>query len=307
MNTNIGMTGEFRCVVKRADGSTKIDTGYQKNLILNQGLDFFGGGNGTNMMYFCVIGSGNSQPVYTQNKLDTFTTYASGWDFSTKYDYDASRDGNLYKTNKVRKYTFNGLSNANISEVGLASTFSSSMDYYLCTRALIKDPQGVPTTITVLSGEVLEIYYKLWQVFDTTDKVGTINLLDGVGGSVAYNYSSKVVTNTNESVSHFGNTAIFTNRWYSLYPSTDASTDSYSSPDTYQYSTYVDGSYKIVVTFPLGINDANGNIRLMTIPSFSLWTIRFGSVANDSPIVKTNTQTLTIPVEVSWGRYEGAL
>ena len=40
MNTNIGMTGEFRCVVKKSDGSTKIDTGYQKNLILNQGLDF---------------------------------------------------------------------------------------------------------------------------------------------------------------------------------------------------------------------------------------------------------------------------
>ena len=42
MQANIGMAGEFRVVVKRADGSTKIDTGYQKNLILNQGLDFFG-------------------------------------------------------------------------------------------------------------------------------------------------------------------------------------------------------------------------------------------------------------------------
>lgn len=31
MNTNIGMTGEFRCVVKKSDGSTKIDTGCQKS------------------------------------------------------------------------------------------------------------------------------------------------------------------------------------------------------------------------------------------------------------------------------------
>ena len=231
MNTNIGMVGEFRCVVKKADGSIKTDTGYQKNLILNQGLDFFGGGNGNNMMDFCVIGSGNSKPVYTQNELDAITAYASGADFSTKYDYDASKDGNIYKTNKVRKYTFNGLNNVNISEVGLASQFSSLTSYYLCTRALIKDAQGVPTTITVLNGEILEIYYKLWQVFDTTDKVGTINLLDGVGGSVAYNYSSKVVTNTNESVSYFGNTALFTNRWYGIYPSTETSTPSYSSPE----------------------------------------------------------------------------
>ena len=307
MNTNIGMAGEFRCVVKKSDGSTKVDTGYQKNLILNQGLNFFGGGNGENMMDFCIIGSGNSQPSYTQNKLDVAIAGAVGADFSSKYDYDASRDGNLYKTNKVRKYTFDSLNNVNISEVGLASEFSSSIDYYLCTRALIKDTQGVPTTITVLSGEVLEIYYKLWQVFDTTDKVGTINLLDGVGGSVAYNYSSKVVTDTQESVNYFGKTAIFTNRWYALYPSTDDSTPSYSSPNTYQYSEYVNGSYKIVVTFPLGIDDANGNIRLMTIPSFSLWQIRFGSVADDSPINKTSIQTLSIPIEISWGRYEGAL
>mgnify|MGYP007002822680 CR=1 FL=1 len=74
MQANMGMTGEFRCVVKRADGSTKIDTGYQKNLILNQGLDFFGFGtnvgNVESIMNYCIIGSGNSTPTYAQNKLD---------------------------------------------------------------------------------------------------------------------------------------------------------------------------------------------------------------------------------------------
>lgn len=30
MQANMGMAGEFRVVVKRTDGSTKIDTGYQK-------------------------------------------------------------------------------------------------------------------------------------------------------------------------------------------------------------------------------------------------------------------------------------
>ena len=139
MNTNIGMTGEFRCVVKKSDGSTKIDTGYQKNLILNQGLDFFGGGNGSDMMAYCVIGSGNSQPSYTQNKLDTALAGINGSDVSTKYDYNAATDGNLYKTNKVRKYSFSDLNNVNISELGLASTYSNATTYFLCTRALIKD------------------------------------------------------------------------------------------------------------------------------------------------------------------------
>lgn len=38
----VGVAGEFRCVVTKADGTIKTDTGYQRNIILNQGLDFFG-------------------------------------------------------------------------------------------------------------------------------------------------------------------------------------------------------------------------------------------------------------------------
>ena len=315
MNTNIGMTGEFRCVVKKSDGSTKIDTGYQKNLILNQGLDFFGGGNGNDMMTHCVIGSGNSQPSYTQNKLDTTIAGAVGTDFSSKYDYDASRDGNLYKTNKVRKYTFNGLNNVNISEVGLASKFSSSINYYICTRALIKDTQGVPTTITVLSGEILEIYYKLWAVYDTTDKTGTLKLLDGVGGSVAYNYKTRLanVGRPNFAAGYFidlnpAYTSIYYSAGVDLSVITAAPSGTSNQISNHTEEPYQKDSYKKVFTLSFTISTANGNNRVLFMQFTGFyWQIRFGSVADDSPITKTNTQTLTIPVEVSWGRYEGAL
>ena len=318
MNTNIGMAGEFRCVVKRADGSTKIDTGYQKNLILNQGLDFFGGGNSSDMMEYCVIGSGSSQPITSQNKLDSsITAYAKGSDFSSKYDYDASRDGNLYKTNKVRKYTFNGLNNVNISEVGLASQFSTSTNYYLCTRALIKDAQGVPTTITVLSGEILEIYYKLWAVFDTTDKTGQINLLDGVGGSVAYNYKCRIANVGNAlyaEIARYISFAANDNSAYLYYNNEDITTigsmpsGAPATVSSYTVNPYNAGDYKKTYNLTYGIDRANGKVRTL-IPRMigMMWQIRFGSVANDSPIDKTNTQTLTIPIEISWGRYEGAL
>ena len=324
MNTNIGMAGEFRCVVKRADGSTKIDTGYQKNLILNQGLDFFGGGNGSNMMQYCVIGSGNSQPAYTQNKLDTTIAGVVGADFSSKYDYDASRDGNLYKANKVCKYSFTDLNNVNISEVGLASNYSNTTTYYLCTRALIKDSQGNPTTITILSGEILEVYYKLWQVFDTTDKVGTINLLDGVGGSVAYNYKLRlcaVGTNTYQNiialptsgaVNHgFGNSFVFSSDLSAITTKPfEAATIGDYNGFTYLGSDgqYTPNSFKRIIYYNSGINGTNTSFRGVVAPtSMGAYQIRFGSVADDSPITKTNTQTLSIPVEISWGRYEGAL
>ena len=316
MNTNIGMAGEFRCVVKKSDGSIKTDTGYQKNLILDQGLDFFGGGNGTDMMAYCVIGSGNSQPVYTQNKLDTAIKGVDGGVDSYKYDYDAARDGNLYKANKVCKYSFTGLNNVNISEVGLASEFSSTTDYYLCTRALIKDAQGVPATITVLSDEVLEIYYKLWQVFDTTDKDGTINLLDGVGGSVAYNYKLRLCVVGSRGYQAGG---LLTGDSTDLYALSSICTgdleDIKDIPSGLIFgsyyptlSTYNRGSYRRTILCVFTHEGGVGNIRTYVLgTTMGAYQIRFGSVANDSPIVKTDTQTLTIPVEVSWGRYEGAL
>ena len=326
MQANMGVTGEFRVVVKRADGSTKIDTGYQKNLILNQGLDFFGGNNGTDMMAYCVIGSGNSQPSYTQNKLDTAVLGVSGTEYSTKYDYNASTDGNLYKTNRVRKYSFTGLNNVNISELGLASTYNNTTTYFLCTRALIKDSQGNPTTITVLSGEVLEIYYKLWSVYDVTDKTGTLNLLDGIGGSVSYNYTARLagVGGTNMGGSAKYGVIVGASLYYASGNNThylangDIGTIQNSpsgsvvavAGDAVQLpmAAYTNGSYKRSATWNLGVASANGNVRSALIyTSMGFYQIRFGSVVNDSPIVKKNTQTLSIPFELSWGRYEGAL
>jgi hypothetical protein len=326
MQANMGMAGEFRCVVKRADGSTKIDTGYQKNLILNQGLDFFGGGNGSDMMAYCVIGSGNSQPSYTQNKLDTAVLGTSGTEFSTKYDYDSSTEGNLYKTNRVKKYSFTGLNNVNISELGLASTYNSATSYFLCTRALIKDSNGNPTTITVLSGEQLDIYYKLWIVYDVKDKTGTLNLLDGAGGSTAYNYIARLAGVGSENIAgnaKYGKNCVGFALSAGIYNKTfdvnngdigaitgaPNGTLSESIPSLYlSTASYIPGSYKRLITCAPDVNFANLAIRsAIFYTTMGFWQIRFGSVANDSPITKTNTQTLSIPIEVSWGRYEGAL
>ena len=325
MQANMGIAGEFRCVVKRADGSTKIDTGYQKNLILNQGLDFFGGGNGYNMMNYCVIGSGNSQPNYTQNKLDATIIGVTGTSWSYKNDYNAATDGDLYKVNRVNKYSFSGLNNINVSELGLASTYSNATTYFLCTRALIKDSQGNPTTITVLNGEVLEIYYKLWMVSDVTDITGSLNVLDGIGGITAYNYKQRLASVgwNNSFASSIGSTidilsSDYNNGKSSLFLYTDdlqnhlgqpSSANSLSSSNiTTQKSSYVSGSYKIRLTINIPISSGNGALRrILFATSMGTFQIRFGRVSDDAPITKTNTQTLTVPVEVSWGRYEGAL
>ena len=41
LNQNLGIAGEFQVIVRRADGSVRVDTGMQKNLILDNGLKFY--------------------------------------------------------------------------------------------------------------------------------------------------------------------------------------------------------------------------------------------------------------------------
>lgn len=314
---NLGVAGEVRFVVKGADGCVKLDTGFNKNIILNQGLDFLGDGFGSNMFTSCVVGSGNSEPAFTQNSLDSFQAVASpevGEIIKNDYVNDGS---GLYKTSKTKTYKFESLSDVNISEVGLASQYSSPSSYYLCTRALIKNTLGEAVTITVKAGEVLEVSYTLWEVFSTTDNSTTVNMLDGDGGAIAYNTISRIagVTSLNsEYGKYIGRPMLISSAPIYAYLSDLATIQ--ESPSgarldlTKVISDYTVGTYKQVVTLNAALSDVL-DVRTIVIVgvncSVGCWQIRYGAADGDSAIVKTNKFSLSVPLEVSWGRYEGVL
>lgn len=311
---HLGIAGEVRCVITKTDGTTKIDTGYQKNLILNQGLDFFGGNHGRYINASCAIGSGNSTPAITQTKLDAFLALASGSDTTSDYSYVDEGDG-LYKMWEQKKYRFTGLDDVNISELGLVSQGSTSENYFLTTRVLIKDSSGTPTSIGLKLGETLDIYYKIHKVIDTTDKSFVINMLNGNGDTLPYNVTVRpaFVGNSSWNVSgvfndpgNQGGTEAGSSRLSPI--TTTPSNGSYMSSTWYPL-TYQAGSNKRVVELRYGLDNANRNIRTVTANMFYFYRfqVEFGSVADDSPIPKTNKDTLTIPLEFSWGRYEGEL
>lgn len=312
---SVGLAGEVRCVVTKADGTVKTDTGFQKNLILNQGLDFFGGGKGIAINERCVIGSGNSSPAITQTKLDAFIAITIGSDITSDYSY-VDKGDNLYRMWEQKKYRFTGLTNVNISEVGLVSTGVSSTDYYLTTRALIKDSLGVPMSISVKTGETLDIYYKIHKVVDTNDKSFVINVLDGSGGSIPYNAVVRphgVGSDTKWSVS---GTALENpyNEGRSVMSTSDlvAITGNPSEVyvrDTYENTAYVAGSYKLRVNRNASLNDFNMPIRTIVsyLNYFCQYQVRLGRVSDDASLTKSANYTLSVPIEISWGRYEGAL
>lgn len=315
----VGIAGEVRCVVTKADGTVKTDTGYQKNLILNQGLDFFGGGHGNEINGSCAIGSGNSAPTITQTKLDAFIAIASGTDTTSGYSYVDTGDG-MYRTWQQKKYRFVTNVDLNINELGLVSLGSTSDSYYLTTRVLPKDSLGAPTSLGLKKGETLDVYYKLHKVIDTRDKEFVINVLEGDGGAIPYNVvvrPAMVGSNMYTYSDHFASD-IRTSAaagYNGVYLGTGALGTIQENPrlavnrvSLETWSAYTPGSYKKKVTFDNSLATNNAAIRNMLIPTtVGAWQFRFGRVSDDAPITKTASDTLSIPVEFSWGRYEGAL
>ena len=307
--------GEVRFVVEN-NGVKKLDTGFNKNLILDQGLHFFGGGNGTDMMQYCLVGAGNSEPAITQTKLENCITGVSGVVDNFKYDYvDDATD--TYKCSLTYKYVFTNLAGNNICEVGLASVYSSPLSNYICTRALIKDSLGNATTISLITGDTLTIYYKLWVVHSTLDTNQIINMSDGFGGSELYNVKTRLAL--------VGNDAKWGSRLSEVVSSqsevirlNSGDLDSITSnPSGYlsdiraEMVTYNNDFSRVMNVF-VNTSTANGIIRSLMIMSihvhvFGFHQIRFGRVSDDAPIAKDNTKELTIPIKLSWGRYEGAL
>lgn len=315
---NIGLVGEVRCVVIKEDGTVKEDTGYQKNLILNQGLDFYGDGNGINIFHRCLVGTGNSIPIPTQNKLDIPVKIAAGTSFADKRDY-TPREDNLYLVERTYKYLFSTMGNVNISEVGLASNGTSTTNAYMCTRALIKDAMGNPTVISVLNTEKLEVYYKIITVFSTLDTVHQIQYTNAANVTSAYNATVRLAlagAYTPYGVVQF--TEPFKPNDTSLYRGStfrgnigtvdNEPSNEQDIAETYDLSTYIPGTFKRVVTYNYTLSRANGTTRsIKVLTNIGCWQVQYNSVVDNSPLSKTSKDTMTIPFEVSWGRYEGEL
>ena len=314
----VGLHGEVKVIVKRADGTVRLDTGFFPNVITNLGLDALG--NNHNLFHYCAVGGGNSTPLNTNTKLDNFLAVGSQISSETKYDYDPVRDTEFYKCSKTVGYRFTGLDNKNISEVGLVSDARPELHSAL-TRTLIKNSAGEPTVITVLSGEILELQYRLWQVFDLKDKDQVVTAmidgvevpvnvkirLAGVGGTNiggSWNYGEAVgrgITYQSNNALQFG-----TGEIGGITGQISGNSVEYHIGmgwEAYQPSTY---KRKFYVNTP--ITEAVHPIRsFLFFTGLGAYQVRFGTVGGDLPIDKTNQDILQLGFEMSWGRYEGVI
>lgn len=275
-------------------GTRRVVAPWFPNLILNGGLERFGAAS--DYLARCQVGAGSTTPAPTDTSLSSLV--ANSTDAFTPVVGAQSSEPYFGWIRKGYRFA-EGTAAGNLSEVGVGWTASGGG---LFSRALILDPGGTPTTISVAADETLDVIYELRIYPPTTEGSGVIEL-DGA----EYEWTSKSgnVTTSGNPVDASTGVVVQLNPVYAYSGITGPVTGTPSGANTeigVTRSGYVANSRKIshIVSASLDQGNLPGGIKSLLLGSVVLrgcYQIEF-----DPPIPKNNTKVFSLTVEVSWAR-----
>lgn len=281
--------------------SRRLLADWFSNLIVNQGLDRFGAND--NFLNYCRVGTGNTAPSNTDTNL-----VSQVWSTATIQTTNGTTTASSpYYSSRVNTYRFAvAPSNQNLSEIGVGWL---DVGGTLFSRALILDGGGSPTTITVLTGEILDATYEFRVYSPTTDVTGSISI-----SSVSYNYTLRAAlastnntpgwaatTSFGQGVSINGNA--LTNSVYSGAIGAVTGTPAGivgTGASSVSNSAYSNGSYYRDATLTYDLNSGNlvGGFRSMLFV-FTLFCFQIEFSPN---IPKTNVSQFTLTGRLTFTR-----
>lgn len=302
MKLKYSLEGRYNLIVR--DGKTldvKRETGWFNNLITDTGLNRLGTGTPSN---HALVGSGSAAPSVSDTTMNSFvaatTTLAS-----TIVNGVQATEPYFGWTRKTYRFAA-GVAAGNLSEVGVgwgpAAVFS---------RALIRDPEGDPTTITVLSDEVLDVVYELRMYPNLTDQEFEL-VIGGVTHECLMRAAIVTTAAAWQPLYLLNNGAVpVDSPVYSAYAYTGAIGTILQAPSGVfigqdngsNLTTYSNNSLKRTVTcyFDLGAgNHGSGIMSLMLQQGYlalGTYQIQF-----TPPIAKDATKIFNITFEMSWAR-----
>jgi hypothetical protein len=293
----VGLRGFYKIEAVRPDGRRRLLADWFPNLITDAGLELIGGAGG----YFlrCVVGSGNTAPSNSDTALVSLVGSTTSLTGSTQ----TAQSTPPYFGTLTMTYRFNaGVATGNLAEVGIGPTNTN-----LFSRALILDGGGSPTTITVLSGEALDVSYQLQLHSPTVDVTGSVTIS---GVATAYTLRAATVTAAgNWAPSSSGdpggprNLTVYNGTIGAVTTTPSGSTASapVGVPDAYSA-----GSHRRDSTFSLGLVDGNVSGGVSAISYFC--GLNFGDlgvfqVGFSPTIAKDSTKLLTLSLRHSWARF----
>ncbi|MHA3048651.1 hypothetical protein [Acinetobacter sp. ANC 4639] len=297
LHTQLG--AKFKLIVRKvSDNSIARETAWFHNIVLDAGLARMSAGTWINR---CCIGTGNSTPVATQVALDSFLASTTTVQ-STSESYNTTTLPYYYGA-KVTWRFGEGVAAGNISEVGLGWSNTN-----LWNRALIKDGNGNPTTITVLSDEYLDVVSEI-RVYPSSSS-GSFNLLDKTGAVISTHTYSGMPYISSSGYFSAGIVQIAQSNWGGIYSGTMGSLVT-SEPSS------VIANFTPALTYPtptsvqisitLGLTSSNGSHQSFLLRNLTLMGNAYiGYKFQISPtITKTSSQIMTYTFKMSWDRYTG--
>ena len=300
INNSVG--ARFKLVARKASTEEITrETGWFKNIVLDTGLNRMSVGTWIDRVR---VGSGNSTPIASQTQLDntlaSTTTVLSGSQSISKQTTISP----YYVAAKLTYRFAEGVAAGNISEVGCG--WGAGLD--LWNRALVKDLNGDPTTITVLSDEFLDVIVEV-RYYPTQSFSGNFNLLNKNGQIVSSHTYTGLPQFAEPSSVGFGQ--VLGDR---IYTYSGSMNDVNASPSSLLGNSPTNSTYPSPKTltcassFPLNIS--NGSIKTVyqVFSTVSNTNYDQGSVYKfeiDPPIVKTSLMVLSFKFSISWNRYEG--
>jgi hypothetical protein len=254
-------------------------------------------------MTHCHVGSGSTPPANTDTALVTFV--ASTGSVHSSSSGTALSSPYYGYTRKTFRF-FAGTATGNLTEVGIGWQSGTGG---LFSRSLIKDELGDPTTITVLSDEVLDVTYELRSYADEADSASFEVTISG-DAPVTYDVFTRTMRVTDWWYWAPLDGAVSYRHWtsHTMGGHTGTVGAITASPNgthgtVYTVNSAVYGNNDLYRDFEmvweLDYGNISGGIRSISFPStIGTWQAEF-----DTPIPKTALKVLRITVRVSWARY----
>jgi hypothetical protein len=294
------LAGRYTMVAKKLDAngeviSERVLADWFDNLITTIGLNRLGTGSVYNN---CRVGSGSTPPANGDTSLVsqigvTGTLQAQ----NNGHSASAPWYGWIRFT-----YRFGaGAATGNVSEVGIGWATTGAT---LFSRALVRDAEGDPTTITVLADEVLDVTYELRNYAPTADVT-----FDLVIAGVTYGVTGRACQ-ANSEWSPYTTLVYGSTNAPVLTPYSGAAGTVIQDPSGTQSdgasgtnATYSNNSLKRTGTAAWGLLQGNldgGGIKTIAMQTNMGSKFQFEFSAK---IPKDATKVLTIGYEYSWARH----
>lgn len=296
------MRGRFKLEVLRPDGRVRLVREFP-NLITDAGLNVIG--TSGSWLAACRVGTGTATP----NVADTALASHLAGTGTLQANTSSAQSTPPYYGMRTRTYRFAaGVAAGNVAEVGIAT--QTAPGGTLFSRALVLDGDGDPTTITVLSDEVLDVTYQL-QYFPQEETVGVATI-----GGVDYDVTTRASDVTNSGFWASSGTTGGLSAAFAYNGAIGAVTTSPSGSSdigTETQASYGNNNLYRDTTLSWGLNTANfggAGVRAMSarldgLSSSAMGKIQIGFANDDSPslgIPKTSSQILSVVCRHTWAR-----